>query len=308
MPGRDNPCPMHLLIPFAAPLADPGRHALRPLVLPGLQRCLSSMTELQRELGTEFSFTPPHELALVRAFGWQGEDGRWPLAAWWAQQDGLPVGDTPLALLTPSHWHLGTEQLSLGDPALLMLDEGSSRAFFEAIAPLFTSEGFTMQQGSPGRWYAGHASLAELPTASLDRVIGRNVDPWLGAGARLLRRLQNEVQMLLHEHPLNQERERRGLLAVNSIWCSGAGAPQPRPAAVPQIDERLRRHALAGDWAAWADAWQRIDADLATAPPQQLTLCGERGYVHLAAKPKSWLGTLSSRWRRVDVPALLEAL
>jgi hypothetical protein len=65
-----------------------------------------------------------------------------------------------------------------------------------------------------------------LPTASLDRVIGRNIDRWLPdtAPARLLRRLQNEVQMVLHTHALNDEREAaRPMPTVNSVWLSGCG-------------------------------------------------------------------------------------
>jgi hypothetical protein len=33
----------------------------------------------------------------------------------------------------------------------------------------------------------------------------------------------NEVQMLFHEHPVNQARERRGVPAINSIWPWGGG-------------------------------------------------------------------------------------
>ena len=35
---------------------------------------------------------------------------------------------------------------------------------------------------------------------------------------RRVRRLQSEVQMLLHTHPLNAAREDRGDLTVNSFW------------------------------------------------------------------------------------------
>jgi hypothetical protein len=139
-------------------------------------------------------------------------------------------------------------------------------------------------------------------------VIGRNVDRWLGSGARLIRRLQNEAQMLLHEHPLNAERERRGLLAVNSFWLSGAGLPQPVSGTAPRVDDRLRRHALADDWAGWAKAWEQIDDELAATPPQSLTLCGERGFVRFTAEPRGFFEGLAARWRGVDVPMLLEAL
>ena len=43
------------------------------------------------------------------------------------------------------------------------------------------------------------------------------------------RRLLTEAQMLLHEHPVNIDRQQRGLLSVNSIWCFG-GAVFSEPA------------------------------------------------------------------------------
>jgi hypothetical protein len=40
-----------------------------------------------------------------------------------AQADGVDTGDLAWGLLTPAHWHLGTEQVSLIDPLQLALDE-----------------------------------------------------------------------------------------------------------------------------------------------------------------------------------------
>src|SRR5690606_16353949 len=130
------------------------------------------------------------------------------------------------------------------------------------VHPLFDSEGYVLTWGAPLRWYVAHESLSELPTASIDRVIGRNVDRWLPGEpqARLLRRLQNEVQMLLYTHPLNEAREARGALPVNSFWLSGCGRHQAgaEPGEL-QLDDSLRAPLLAGDWVAWARAWRALD-------------------------------------------------
>ncbi len=42
-------------------------------------------------------------------------------------------------------------------------------------------------------------------------------------------RLHNEMQMFLHLHPLNRERERLGQPLVNALWCWGAGEVPERP-------------------------------------------------------------------------------
>ncbi len=309
---------MHLLIPFAAPLADAGREAAATLVLPNLQALLGRLAEVQRDLADEWAGSPPHERALARALGLHGGAGQLPWAAHAAQADGVATGDLAWGLLTPAHWHLGTDQVSLADPAGLALDEAASRAFFGAVQGLFTSEGYAMHYGGPLRWYIAHESLAGLATASLDRVIGRNVDAWLGSdpAARRLRRLQSEVQMLLHTHPLNEAREAQGLLAVNSFWLSGCGVAQVAAAESPSIDDRLRRPALADDWPAWCQAWQTLDAGPLAAlrarsqrgQVVRLTLCGERAWVAFETAPPGLLRRLRGLWASPAVAALLETL
>lgn len=309
---------MHLLIPFAAPLSEAGRQAAAQLALPHLQALLTRCAEVQRDEADAWSFSPPHERALALALGWQGASGLLPWAARAAQADGIATGDVAWGLMTPAHWHLGTEQVSLLDPAGLMLDETTARALFETIAPLFTSEGYALHFANAQRWYLAHESLAVLATASIDRVIGRNVDGWMGAepAARRIRRLQSEVQMLLYTHPLNDERATRGLLPVNSFWLSGCGVAQPEVGKPPTVDERLRGPALADDWAAWSKAWETLDAGPMAALRAQaeagktaaLTLCGERGWARFEAAPRSLLQKVRGLWAPVAPRAVLETL
>ena len=146
--------------------------------------------------------------------------GALPFAAHAAHADGIEVLDLAWGQLTPVHWHVGRDEILLTDPDALQLEEAESRALLEAVRELFESEGFALAWGAPLRWYAAHESFAELPTAALDRVIGRNVDRWLpgrsGASAaretsRLVRRLQNEVQMVLYASPARHDALRQVL-------------------------------------------------------------------------------------------------
>lgn len=326
---RRMPAPASLLVPFAAAPDEQARSVQARLELPNLRALLAMAVAggpLPRDEGDALSLTPPHERALARALGLQGADGCLPWAAHGAAQDGIPPGDLAWGLMTPAHWHLGTEQVSLLDPQALKLDETASRALFDAVQSLFVEDGYVLAWGAPLRWYLAHESLATLPTASLDRVIGRNVDLWLGnhPAARLVRRLQAEVQMLLHTHPLNASRVEQGLLPVNSFWLSGCGVAQSLTGAAPAVDDRLRAPALAGDWEAWGKAWQELDAGaLATlrvawarGEPSALTLTGERGAATLqpgAAVAKSlvqrlrgWLGV--GRDNAPQTAALLDSL
>ena len=281
---------MHLIVPFASTVSDAGCEALTQLATPALDSLLARCSEADRDAGDETALTTPHERALARALGWA------PLATlpWAARQaagDGVDVGDAAWGLLTPVHWRVGTDAIHLADPRDLALDEAASRALMAAVRPLFEGEGFRLAWGAPLRWYASHPSFANFPTASLDRVIGRNVDRWLPSQreARLVRRLQNEVQMLLHAHPINAEREGAGTLAVNSFWLSGCGVFQSEAAHDAQLDDRLRAPALTEDWTAWTAAWSTLDAALPAIRLSRLTLCGERSAVTFEpAEPTRW--------------------
>jgi hypothetical protein len=298
---------MHLLVPFAADDSEDCRNVLRDLALPNLERLLAVLAAAGRDDGAATSLSPPHERALAAAWGWQGGDGLLPFAAHAAAADGIATATLAWALLTPSHLQLGRDDVALLDPALLALDEAESRALFASAAELFASEGFAVAWGSPERWYAARDDLQGLATPSLDRVIGRGVDRWLRASDRgdssaqravsaLVRRLQSEVQLVLHAHDVNEDREQRGDLVVNSFWLSGCGRSQPTDAAAgPEVASSLRTPLLGGDWVAWVEAWRALDAgaiagllaEARAGKPTALTLCGARSAARFELQPRS---------------------
>jgi hypothetical protein len=312
-----SPFPIHLVLPFAAPLTESGRQALHELPLPALSRLLARWTVEARDDGDEWSLTPPHERVLARELGLAGADGCLPWAAHEAAGAGRSTDDLAWGWVTPVHWQVGADQVSLLDPAQLALAgaEHESRALFDTVQPLFESEGFVLVWRPGLHWLAAHESLRDLPTASLDRVIGRNIERWLPdrQTARPLRRLQNEVQMLLHDDPINQAREARGEWPVNSFWLSGCGGH--RPASVPPglvVDDRLRAPALGEDWSAWRDAWRALDDGplaqlLEAGGGSRLSLCGERSSVTLAAGGSLWQ-RLAPPWRAAPASGRLSEL
>ena len=313
---------MHLLIPFASALSDAASQVLRELALPNLSQLLARLTLAQHDDADASTLSPPHERALATASGWRGADGCLPFAARAAASDGIEIGELAWGLVTPSHWHVGRNHVTMADPAALNLSEPESRAAFEAVRALFESEGFRLEWGAASRWYAAHESLVDLPCASPDRVIGRNVELWMrgsearSAPAKRVRRLQSELQMLLYPHPLNDEREQRGELTLNSFWLSGCGRAQPDTGAPVNVNGALRAPLLAEDWAAWAEAWRALDggdvAGLLTAAraghPVALTLCGERSAHRFETAPRTLWRKLGSRWSTPQPHGVLEAL
>jgi hypothetical protein len=299
----------HLIIAFAACQDPQGAAVIKDLPAShtvAVRQLLSGMDRSAIFRGEADSLSPPHERALALALGWpELADGLLPWAAAQAAALGLQT-QGPWGQLRLCHWAMGREQASLSEPDLLPIRAEESLALMEDMAPFFAADGLQLHHHSPGLWLVQGSSM-DIPTASLDRVISRDVDPWLpsGASARLLRRLQNEMQMLLYTHPINEARAARRQLPINSLWFSGTGclpAAMRAPQAV-HLSRLLAPAAMAGDWAAYAQAWAQLDETvlrplLARQQAGQsitLTLCGERGFVTLqsaGAGLMSWLTKL----------------
>ncbi len=73
--------------------------------------------------------------------------------------------------------------------------------------------------------YVSAREPLDATTTDPARVVGRDVAESLPKGAQgnVLRRLTTELQMWLHSHPVNTDRERHGLRPANAFWFWGGG-------------------------------------------------------------------------------------
>lgn len=312
----------HLLIPFAASGAQGCRSVLASLALPQLARLLARLVPAETEAGDERTLSMPHEKVLARECGLSAPDGQIAWAAWQVEQSGRDARYAPWAWITPCHWRVNTDHVTMSHPQALQLAPGESQSLLAAMQPYFEQDGIRLEYDAPTLWLARGEIFGRLATASLDRVAGRVVDEWMprSAEAKALRRLQQEMQMLLYTHPVNEERSRGGQLPVNSFWVSGTGAlPAARRSAPPpglQITHYLRDAALREDWPAWAAAWQQLDARECAGLAQALdhgkqvalTLCGERSARTWRSGPSGLWPRFKSIFGRQPAPALLEKL
>ncbi|WP_399686373.1 hypothetical protein [Xenophilus sp.] len=288
--GGASTDPDHLLIAFAdrrAPACEAARGQLR---LPALDALLARLAPQPPDAQDEDSLSPPHERALAAALGLAAPDGGLPWAALAAQRAGLPESESaPWGFVTLCHWQVGMSEVVLGDPERLQVDAAESAALLDTARPFFEEDGIALFEGGrPGLWLARGAVFDGLATASADRAAGRPLADWLpmGEAARGLRRLQNEMQMLLYTHRANDERTARGQLPINSFWLSGTGRLTAGAAAAtaPTLDTSLRAAALDDDGDAWAAAWAALDAGPVArllersraGAAVRLTLCGDR--------------------------------
>lgn len=250
------------------------------------------------------SLSPPHERALATALGLPLHDGRTPWAALQAQNAGLTPSrsDAGWGFVTLCHWQVNTNHMVMSPLPLPDLSATQSDEMLAAMRPYFEADGIALHPDQTGRYLAQAPILADIDSASLDRVVGHNLEHWMPSAAQAgpLLRLQNEMQMLLYTHPVNAARESQGLLPVNSFWLSGTGAlladyTAPHVHAEPIVVDTLRAAALAENWEVWLQAWTELDTtvihDLLTRAQQgqavQLTLCGERASQRWESRPQS---------------------
>jgi hypothetical protein len=307
---------MHLLIPFSYCLAEGCASALPKLKLPQLEKLLARLTADAPDQGDEFSLSTPHERALARALGLPTPDGLIPWAAHHAQ------AESGAAFITPCHWQAGSHQIAMGEWPLADFSEEESRALMLAMQPYFEEDGITLQFDDTTRWLAHSPVFDDIATASLDRVAGRNLENWMprDANAAPLRRLQNEMQMLLYTHPVNEARSARRVPVVNSFWLSGTGrlnTTTPAASASPPIViDTLRQAALKEDWSSWKQAWQQVDANECTklraaldqGEAVQVTLCGERHAQTFQSRPRTLLSQFKSIFGSQPASNLLNQL
>ena len=313
---------MHLIIPFAASHTLTGPEVWAGLQLPNLQALL---TLLQRQqVLQDPEATPlhlPHERLQAQALGWAPDAPTLPWAAWHQAQQGLPSTE-PQAWMTPCHWQIGMDQVVMADPAHLHLSDEESQHLLQAMQPFLQEDGLQVTWHSALRWHAQGPLLAELSTASLDRVIDQNVKDWMpvGSAARPLQRLQSEMQMLLYNHPVNDARDALRQHTVNAFWLHGAGT-LPEGTTVPAqpvtVSTALRSGALHGNAQAWRQAWQQLDTSAVADLLQHvkatgqgtLSLCSEHAAHTYTAAPAAWHQRLFKQLFNKTTPAAaLQAL
>lgn len=290
-----------LALPFALPPAELAPDLQRAVELPALASLLSRTSTVRRDSAEAGARALPYEAWLARELGLAPDGGA-------AMENGAPLATAVMggytAAPTQGHWfivhpihvQMARTHLTLADPRQLRLSEEEARALFDAALPWFEELGKPLVYGDAQTWFMRADDWQGLRTASPDCVTGMNLSDWMpeGPNAIAFRKLQNEIQMLWYEHPVNEARQARGLAPVNSFWLwggAGAGtaagamkpaviAGQPWLRAISPADRRdatlesllaqggpraravlgqLIEPAIAGEWSSWLDQMRLLE-------------------------------------------------
>jgi hypothetical protein len=111
-------------------------------------------------------------------------------------------------------------------PGRLVMDEAESARLVGDINRHLEGSGFRLHtSGASDDWQLECTQPLECTSVEPEEASGRNLRDLMPAGrdGARVRSLVNEIQMLLHEHPVNVARMERRLPAINSVWLWGIG-------------------------------------------------------------------------------------
>lgn len=291
-----------LVLPFALPVPEFAPDLVRALQAPSLAALLSR-TSARRMLPPDDAVRAlPHEQWLARALGLDA-GGRPAFAGAAMRAYGLdPAGGTWF-IVNPVHIEIARTHLMMGDPQGLGLPDADSRALFDAARPYVEEAGHALLYGDAQTWFLRADDWAELDTATPEAALGMDLTDWMPSGARAaaFRRLQNEIQILWHTHPVNAAREARRQPAVNAFWPWGASAPDGASSPLPRL--------AAVDTASWlarlaGDSPSDLAQFAARADGDAILVCGSVAPYALAADWGGWVAAMGQLEAGLFAPIL----
>jgi hypothetical protein len=286
---------MHLIILGSLPPSN-----VAPDLAPHLEeRCPALTMRLEKLFASETACPPeetgcsvPEYLELL-ALGYPQRtsqhlgDGFGPLRA------GITAPNEPVWIADLCSVAIGREGAKLAIPESLQLDAQDADTLFDAVKPLWSDSEISALPIGLGRWRVWLDQSAQLTSITPAAASLLSVSDWWpqDASMKAWRKLLNEIQMVWHHHPVNQQRMERGLEPINSLWLYG-GAPgwKPQPLAVPSTYYRdLTKPFLESDWALWIEQLPALSRYLENLPPDtKITLTGERRSITLTAPQSRW--------------------
>jgi hypothetical protein len=125
----------------------------------------------------------------------------------------------------PVHFKADMDHALLFDCQRLNIIQDEALSLVESFNQHFLEDGLKLVVAHKDRWYLQSKIRLDIETTCLGDAIGRNVSHFLPTGKDALnwRKFLNEAQMLFHSHQVNESRESKGELTINSLWLWGEG-------------------------------------------------------------------------------------
>ncbi len=150
-----------------------------------------------------------------------------PSAALAREFDAGDAGNDVWLRVAPAYFHADMITVRMLRCGNFALSADETAELVNSLKPLFGDAGFILEATAPLRWYLRCEAGLQMPElTSPEAVLGDDLARHLPTGdsGKRWRALHNEMQIILHNHPLNARLVRRGELPINGLWIWGGGA------------------------------------------------------------------------------------
>ena len=162
----------------------------------------------------------PYETALAQQFGL--DDAPFGPLRLLGEGDAQQAGNGHWLCADPVHLRFHHERIILADAGAFDLEIEEAQEIAASLNKDFADVG-QFRIGTARRWYLKLNAAVNHNSEPISKMAGRRIDGELTDKNGPLTRWLNEVQMVLHLHPVNERRQAEGKPAVNSLWLWGGG-------------------------------------------------------------------------------------
>ena len=151
-----------------------------------------------------------------------GQRVDWPVARLRAATPAAPY----IICADPVYLGVSGDAVTLDASAARDLTLEDARALLAILNRHFAADGLRFTEVSAQEWLLEGPVAIDASTTPPAQAHGHSIEAFLPQGpqARLLKRIANEAQMLLHDTPANPARQARGQAPINAVWLWGATA------------------------------------------------------------------------------------
>ncbi|QOJ22334.1 MAG: phosphoglycerate mutase [Gammaproteobacteria bacterium] len=176
------------------------------------------------------TINPPQEMEtwLCRQFNIAQQQNNWPIAPIMLHLDAPDLAKASKDFwmrADPVHLRIEQNHIMLADSQAFQITENEAKELMQDLNNNLANYDCALLPLRPDRWYLRLAKIPDMQTYTLGQVTCKNINNFLPSGndSIMWHKIFNEIQMLLHDHPVNLARESRGELIINSVWLWGGG-------------------------------------------------------------------------------------
>lgn len=286
---------MQIIIPGALPPHPVATELIGHIekACPELIARFAAMTAKRQDMPVESLGCTPLEALELKQLGYSGEQGLTLGAGLGPLRAGVTQGDDPVLIADLCNIDIGSTGAQIAHPNTMMIDQNEADALFDSVSHLWADSGMSILPVNKGLWRVWLNQPVTLDSISPLALQGLAMRDWLPQheSLRPWRRLQNEIQTVWHDHPVNLARAERGERPINSLWLYGGGRgwkPQ-HPKQKPVVFEDLLQSHSFEDWASWLAAMPRLAEFLKSVPADTcITLLGRQHSIELTPHQRTW--------------------